>query len=358
MGAFVGVAIVVSVLVPRDFYTGTNSVRTRSFPAELGPGQVLCTAEQRIPAGTGRIELEVNTGPRPPLSMELRIRGEPPIRAARPLQGPTVGRAKIDFAIPKRPASRDFTPGVVCVRSGGDHVFFGGVAGLDPGDQPASAVGKPLAARIAVWFRPPVGEKRSVASLAGQILLRAELFRPGFVGRWTYALILVLLMPALLYAGVRLMAVAAAGLHPRRLGPAGAVAVLAFLNAAAWSLITPSFNAPDEGEHFAYGQYLGETGHAPSGVTRPAYSSDELRGSSRSGWSRRVRRATASRRGCPTPSGCGDRAGRKRSLGRRASTTGAEAQPRRRATRRSTTRCWRRRIGWPAAGRCSLSSGR
>jgi hypothetical protein len=281
VGSFVVVAVAIAVLVPRDFYTGTNSVRTRSYPAEMGPGQVLCTAEQRIPAGTGRIELQVNTGPRPPLSMELRLRGERPIRAAWPLQGPTVGVAKVDFAIPKRAAAPDFTPGVVCVRSGGDHVFFGGEEGLQEGDQPAVAVGRPLLARIAVWFRPPVGEKRSVASLAGKILLRARLFRPGFVGRWTYAAILVLLMPLLLYSGVRLMALASAGARPRWVGLAGAVAVLAFCNGAAWSLVTPSFNAPDEPDHFAYGQYLAETGKAPSGTSgpgRPAYSSDERRG--------------------------------------------------------------------------------
>ncbi|MEA2375562.1 MAG: hypothetical protein QOD53_2025, partial [Thermoleophilaceae bacterium] len=276
---FVLVAMAVAVLVPRDFYTGTDSVRSRSYPAELGPGQVLCTAEQRGPAGTGRIQLEVNTGPRPPLSMELRLRGERPIRVARPLQGPTTGVAKIDFAIPRRPSSPESTPGTICVRSSGDHVFFGGVPGLSPGDQPAVAVGRPLAARIAVWFRPPVGEKRSVASLAPDIIRRVSLFRPGFVGPWTYVAILALLMPALLYGGVRLMATAAAG-EPRRrrLGLAGTVALLAFLNAVAWSLITPAFNAPDETEHFAYGQYLAEVHRAPFSRVLPPYSTDAARG--------------------------------------------------------------------------------
>lgn len=271
-------AIAVAVLVPRDFYTGTNSIHARAFPAELGPGQVLCTAPERIPAGTGRIELEVNTGPRPPLSMELRIPGEAPIRAARPLQGPTTGVAKIDFAIPKRPASPAFTPGRVCVRSGGDHVFFGGVPGIVPGDQPAIAVGKPLLARIAVWYRPPVGEKRSVASLAPEILRRASLFRPSFVGPWTYVVLLALLMPALLYAGARLLATAAAPPRRRRLGLVASVALLAFCNAGAWSLVTPSFNAPDESEHFAYAQYLAEVHRAPSSKVLPPYSSDETRG--------------------------------------------------------------------------------
>ncbi len=41
-------------------------------------------------------------------------------------------------------------------------------------------------------------------------------------------------------------------------------ALVAFLNAACWSLITPPFQAPDEPSHFAYVQDLAETGSLPS----------------------------------------------------------------------------------------------
>ena len=40
-------------------------------------------------------------------------------------------------------------------------------------------------------------------------------------------------------------------------------ALLAFLNAACWSLITPPFQVPDEPDHFAYVQQLAETGSLP-----------------------------------------------------------------------------------------------
>ena len=40
----------------------------------------------------------------------------------------------------------------------------------------------------------------------------------------------------------------------------GLIALIAFANAASWALITPAFNAPDEPDHFAYGQYLATTG--------------------------------------------------------------------------------------------------
>jgi Predicted membrane protein (DUF2142) len=41
-------------------------------------------------------------------------------------------------------------------------------------------------------------------------------------------------------------------------------ALLAVLNAACWSLLTPPFQAPDEPAHFAYAQLLAETGRLPS----------------------------------------------------------------------------------------------
>jgi 4-amino-4-deoxy-L-arabinose transferase-like glycosyltransferase len=41
-------------------------------------------------------------------------------------------------------------------------------------------------------------------------------------------------------------------------------ALVAFLNAASWSLITPPFQAPDEPSHFAYVEELAEAGRLPS----------------------------------------------------------------------------------------------
>ncbi len=46
------VAILVSLLVPRDYYTGTNSVRTRGFPVEIQRGDRLCIPDVQVPAGT------------------------------------------------------------------------------------------------------------------------------------------------------------------------------------------------------------------------------------------------------------------------------------------------------------------
>lgn len=51
-------------------------------------------------------------------------------------------------------------------------------------------------------------------------------------------------------------------------------ALLAFVSAACWSLITPPFLAIDEPDHFAYVQYLAETGRLPSS-SQDEYSQEE-----------------------------------------------------------------------------------
>jgi Predicted membrane protein (DUF2142) len=52
---------------------------------------------------------------------------------------------------------------------------------------------------------------------------------------------------------------------PRRIPRAAwACALIATLSAACWSVITPPFQAPDEPSHFAYVQYLAETGRLPT----------------------------------------------------------------------------------------------
>ncbi len=43
-------------------------------------------------------------------------------------------------------------------------------------------------------------------------------------------------------------------------------ALVAFLNAACWSVVSPPFEVPDEPSHFAYVQRLAETGRLPSGT--------------------------------------------------------------------------------------------
>lgn len=62
----------------------------------------------------------------------------------------------------------------------------------------------------------------------------------------------------------------------RRVPRAGwACFVIALVNAAIWTVVVPPFQIPDEITHFAYAQYLAETGKAPPQGNVPQFSAQE-----------------------------------------------------------------------------------
>jgi hypothetical protein len=273
LGAVFLIVTLIAALTPREYYTGTSSVRLRSFPIELAKGQQLCVP-QRIPAGTGRVEMWVDTSaqPRPALEFEV-LRGDS-IIPGRVITPPAVGPHKVQFAIAETPGDPDAVEGEVCLRTAAK-LFVGGMGQTSELDPTPTVDGKPMPARIAVWFRPPDGDKHSVVAALPDIFERASLFRPGVVGPWTYALILLLVLPGLIYAGLRLLA-GADEARRRRIPLAAAVALIAFGHAVTWALVTPAFQAPDEPEHFAYAYRLAETGEGLNNNPQ-LYSSDQVR---------------------------------------------------------------------------------
>jgi hypothetical protein len=261
---------VVELLKPRDVYTGTNSIATRGVAAGVPEDVPLCARNLMVPAGTGRIVLSFlgNEG-RPPMNATLRIGGRT-LRSSVPAQF-----GELAFSFPRTASAPDAVPARLCVTPRGEGAAFGGTIGLQGNDVPLTVGGAPVEARLAVWYRPPAGEQHTLISLLPDIARRAALFRPGWVGPWTYWVLVGLLAPLLGYLGLRLLAGAAVG-RRSRLPAVLAVGVIAFANAATFATLSPAFQAPDESEHAAYGQLLGETGHRPTLVPgRGAYSSEQ-----------------------------------------------------------------------------------
>lgn len=255
-------------LLPRDYYTGTDSVEALSYIAETPPGKPVCVPDVQIPAATGRIRLQLTSATtlRPALQMTLTLSGSN--RAIDSQLGPTAVPASrvsdAEFRIPVTSARSARGSSSLCVTAQG-LVNWGGTPLLPaPTTDPPTVGGAPLSGRLAIWYLPPAGSQRSYLARAGKILSRASLFRPGFVGPWLYVLLLLVLLPGLALASVRCLALAAAGgrLSQRRM--AASLFAIAALNFACWALITPPFQAPDEVDHFAYTQSLVERGEAPS----------------------------------------------------------------------------------------------
>ncbi len=211
-------------LRPRDYYTGTNNVEAYTYVIQTPAGAPVCVPGLHIPAGTGRLRLQLisQTRVRPALKMALTT-GGPHQRTVAGALGPLVVPANrisaAVFTIPALPAAERAS---LCLTAAGV-VNWGGTPLLAvPSPDPPTASGRPLAARIAVWYLPAAGAQRSYLSRAGPILRRASLFRPGFVGPWLYVLILLVLLPA---AGARGRALSGARCRRSHAAPARGLGV-------------------------------------------------------------------------------------------------------------------------------------
>ena len=266
--------------IPRNFYTGTNSVGVTSVVASLKPGDRLCIRDLSLPAETARVQLAVFAH-RPSFAADIEL-----ITAHQKLRSQmrgAPGPASLAYAvapIPRQPSVPSSVPAILCISPRDGPIELGGMIGLQGNQVPALLNGVPVPHRVAVWFLPGASVQRSLLASAGRIFSRASLFRPGVVGPWTYPLLLFGVLPAAWALSLILMLRAVTGrplaFRGRVLRPAIAITLIAFLNAGTWALITPAFNAPDEPDHFAYAQYFAETGHPPARTAvRPPFSTDE-----------------------------------------------------------------------------------
>ncbi len=249
--------IIVWCLVPRPYYTGTDSVNALTVTAPIPRGEPVCARGLNLPAGTARVQLEVSTGAA--LQMILSAGGRL-YRSSTPAMPAAGVLRRVAFSIPELPIRPASVPAALCLRAAG--ISGWGVTPTLEGIQPPVTInGIPTVDRLAVWYLPPAGARRSYLSEAGAMFERASLFAAGFVRPWLFFLVLFAMLPAVGVLAVRCLALAAAG-PGRRL--ALWLYVLAALNGAAWALITPAFQTPDEVDHFAYVQSLVERGQTPT----------------------------------------------------------------------------------------------
>jgi hypothetical protein len=260
-----GIVLLINLLTPRELFLGSNSVAARDYVAPVQTGQKMCVRNILVPAGTQRIRWGIDTQdkPRIPIDMQVRIHGGPVLHG-HVVRSQTPGFHKVDIPMtaPVPGDGRPFRFADLCLlpRGSGGQIFVWGRTQLDITSKPIEVGKQRFPNRVALWFLPLAHKKSSILGQLGRMFERASLFRPGFVGPWTFWVILFGLVPLLLYCGIRLLATADL-VRARRVPLAAWVAVLAFGSAASWAIVNPVFQAPDESEHFAYVQYFAETGH-------------------------------------------------------------------------------------------------
>ncbi len=258
-------------------YTGTNSVGARSAVTDVQSGQRLCVGDFDLPNGTGRVQMALGwTGERrPALDAVLRV-GQTVRRATvpgAPIPG-TGSPAPLDIPFREVNTAGESAPGRLCLVPTDGTFSVGGTSSVQADQDPPRLDGKPLPARVALRFLGPKGDSSTLLSALPDAIRRAAVLRPGIVGPWLYAVIFLVLLPALALVALRLMATSAVG--PGRLRRATAtIAALAFVNAAAWAVITPAWHGPDEPDHFAYAQSVAARGETPDKQQTdvPAFSS-------------------------------------------------------------------------------------
>jgi hypothetical protein len=260
-----GIVLLVNLLQPRELFLGSNSVAARDYVAPVKAGEKLCVRDIPVPDGTQRIRWGIDTQdkPRIPIDMQVRIHGGPVLHG-HVVRSKTPGFHKVDIPmtapVPGDGESFRFADLCLLPKGNGGQIFVWGRTQLDITSKPIEVGKQRIPNRVALWFLPLAHEKRSILAQLGTMFGRASLFRPGFVGPWTFWVVLFGLVPLLLYCGIRLLATADL-VRARRVPLAAWVAVLAFGAAASWAIVNPVFQSPDESEHFAYVQYFAETGH-------------------------------------------------------------------------------------------------
>lgn len=258
------------LLKPREVILGTNSAAVRGHAQEVGSGQDFCLRRIRVPDGTQRLRIWVDTRdqPRPAIDVRMRVwdghdrRGKGTIiRGYRPATSdPGFGSIDIPLDAPVPDLNgRGFRFADICFTPRGGSFFPWGMPGGTMTDRVPLLDGKPIdpVTRPALWFLPKDHETRPLVAQLGTVFHRASLFRAGFIGPWTYWLLFLIVTPATFYVGVRLLAGAATRTLRRS---AIGIYLITVAVGATWAMLTPTFHTPDESEHFGAVQYFAETG--------------------------------------------------------------------------------------------------
>jgi hypothetical protein len=191
-------------------FASTDSIAPADWVAKVDPGARLCVGRQWMPAGSNAIRLRLASSGSPNRRVALALRTPEGARTAAASAGGSRGH-DVDFAV--RPLSHDARV-TVCLRPGSSLRVAGmrerKVAGVGydwrrfqgEGPSPVELDGKPVDGRVSVWFLDP--QARTLAATLPDVVGRATTFRPGFVGRGTY-LVMLALLALMWFVGFRLL---------------------------------------------------------------------------------------------------------------------------------------------------------
>jgi len=179
----------------RERLAGTDSVEPTTTIATVPAGQRLCIRDLLVPSSADLIRFNLGSATGKPANVSMTldtVSGRRSV-ATRSVTAPT----NVNFPIVRAGTA---SGGTACMRTSAPLTVIGHPALPATTRLQAFLHGKPLGARVSVWFYDT--QPRSLASLLGTAARRASVFRAGFVGAWTY-LVAALFLPLLWWRGLR-----------------------------------------------------------------------------------------------------------------------------------------------------------
>jgi predicted membrane protein DUF2142 len=247
-------AVVMSARAERA--AGRNGVRPTAAVADIEEGETACQPGELLPAGTAtvRIFARAHEPPGPRLTLTLR-RG-------RHVLGRYGGRMHGDAIVPIRRVTRDLEGVTVCLTAGPGRgiSLYGDATPPDVGQLSNTTSDRPVSATIE-YLR---GGRESWWSRAAAIATRIGRGRAGLRGAWIAWAAAALVLAAIALAVWAVLTTVVRERPPALRPLAWTVAAVAVCNAAAWSIVTPAFQVPDEPTHVAYVEQVAERAAPPS----------------------------------------------------------------------------------------------
>lgn len=263
-----------------DRFIGSNAVGIGAPIATIGTDDEYCVNSLIVPGDTARLRLFLGATRKPAVgefTLDFPDTASPPIRITKPI-GEPAGQQFVELPTAVAHERR----AVLCMRAGqGEYQLGGATTFRLPGERPSTLNGKSLPAPLDVT-EPSVHFYTSDADNPRRWQLLAEVLDRIWVwqGKWYAFLALAITLAALSGIVTALWVLVTAERRTIR-NNAIALGAVGILMAGWWAVVAPTFQGPDEPEHYAFVQYLGETGNHPTASylnnKLPPYSTQQQR---------------------------------------------------------------------------------
>lgn len=242
----------------------TNSMERAATIATATARQQVCAHRQLIPQGSSRVEVDVRTlrddGSIEPIEHRLSVSVLADGRSYHGAGTAPPGVERLSAPLDRAVARTD-VDGTVCVRASAGRV---GLSGSSSVFGYTTVNGKRVGENEAMRLSFYSSVSRSPISQASTVLKRASMYRPAWVGPWTFVLLVLLVLLAYAVAAWALITRADRGWSRRRWMIL--IALVTLVNGFTWAVVTPPFHAADESQHFAYVETLANRGMPGTGV--------------------------------------------------------------------------------------------